>query len=130
MLNSDRIWKKRISPNPFKVFIYTIEQLHDKNASRQEQFQLDLQKFLRLKTPLMDFNQVPKSNTHDSKPHPEHMDICEVQYRDLRSQLVEYGKKSSLWIRNKFIESNDVIVSGRDEFASILDMWGEDPCLD
>ena len=30
----------RISPNPFKVFIYTIEQLEDTNTSRLLQFEI------------------------------------------------------------------------------------------
>jgi hypothetical protein len=65
MLNSEKFWEKRISPNPFKVFIYTVAQLNDQNLKRGAQFRLDLQEFLRLKTPLVDFNQVPKINAID-----------------------------------------------------------------
>ncbi|OEU22784.1 hypothetical protein FRACYDRAFT_232946 [Fragilariopsis cylindrus CCMP1102] len=62
VLNSEKLWPKSISPNPFKVFIYTVEQLHDQNLTRGAQFRLDLQEFLRLKKTLVDFSQVPKKN--------------------------------------------------------------------
>lgn len=132
MLNNDQhqFWEKRISPNPFKVFIYTVEQLHDKNAARQQQFKLDLQEFLRLKTPLMQFDQMPKGDSHqDSSQYAEHLDICEPQFNNLRNQIVQDANRTSAWIIEKFIESNDVVVSGKDNFASILNKWSEDPCL-
>ena len=64
MMANEKYWPKSIQPNPYKVFIYTTEQLNDKNETRQMQFQLDLQHILHLKTPLMNFNQMPKSNVH------------------------------------------------------------------
>ena len=64
MMANEKYWPKSIQPNPYKVFIYTTEQLNDKNETRQMQFQLDLQHFLHLKTPLMNFNHMPKSNVH------------------------------------------------------------------
>ena len=128
MLNSERLWEKQISPNPFKVFIYTVEQLQDKNATREVQFRLDLQDFLRLKTPIIDFNKVTKSNVRDSTIHPEHMDICEPRYKRIRSQLLKHGKKTGRWINDKFTESSDVVVSSKDYFASVVSTWGDDPC--
>jgi len=40
---------RHVSPH-YKLFIYTIDQLHDTNETRRIQFQTDLQHHLRLKT--------------------------------------------------------------------------------
>ena len=128
MMANEKYWPKSIQPNPYKVFIYTTEQLHDKNETRQMQFQLDLQHFLHLKTPVMNFNQMPKSNVHNSSKYKEHINICDAEFTDIRNQLLKQGVKTSQWIRNKFIMSKDVVVSDKDYFSSILSAWGKDPC--
>mmetsp|Transcript_35032 Transcript_35032/g.63047 ORF Transcript_35032/g.63047 Transcript_35032/m.63047 type:complete len:135 (+) Transcript_35032:1014-1418(+) len=128
MLNSEQLWEKQISPNPFKVFIYTVGQLQDKNATRDAQFRLDLQEFLGLKTPIIGFNEVAKANVRNSTIYPEHMDICEPRYKRIRSQLLKHGKETSRWINDKFTESSDVVVSSKDYFASVVSTWGDDPC--
>lgn len=126
MINSEQLWPKRISVNSFRIFLYTVEQLHD-NDMRQSQFREDLQEFLRLEAPLVNFNDVPKRNALHSA-HPEQIDICEHKYSGLRSELVQRGRRASEWILEKFIGSSDVVVSGREQFSSILREWGEDPC--
>mmetsp|Transcript_8545 Transcript_8545/g.13902 ORF Transcript_8545/g.13902 Transcript_8545/m.13902 type:complete len:135 (+) Transcript_8545:492-896(+) len=128
MLNSEQLWEKQISPNPFKVFIYTVGQLQDKNATRDAQFRLDLQEFLGLKTPIIGFNEVAKANVRNSTIYPEYMDICEPRYKRIRSQLLKHGKETSRWINDKFTESSDVVVSSKDYFASVVSTWGDDPC--
>jgi len=128
MLSAGRLWPKRISPNKFKVFIYEAEQLHDKNEARQRQFQLDLQEFLRLETPLIDFNKVAAVNSGKSTQYREHMDICDPRYADIRRLLLEQGRRTSQWINQKFIASRDVVVSNQEHFSSILASWGSDPC--
>ena len=134
MLKSEQLWEKQISPNPFKVFIYTVGQLQDKNATRDAQFRLDLQEFLGLKTPIIGFNEeaktneVAKSNVRNSTIYPEHMDICEPRYERIRSQLLKHGKKTGRWINDKFTKSSDVVVSSKDYFASVVSTWGDDPC--
>jgi len=127
MLKSEQLWEKQISPNPFKVFIYTVGQLQDKNATRDAQFRLDLQEFLGLKTPIIGFNEVAP-NVRNSTIYPEHMDICEPRYKRIRSQLLKHGKETSRWINDKFTESSDVVVSSKDYFASVVSTWGDDPC--
>ena len=52
----------RISPNPFKVFIYTIEQLEDTNTTRLLQFENDIQAYLNLQSPLKHYASKPKEN--------------------------------------------------------------------
>ena len=128
MLAAERIWPKRISPNKFKVFIYEVGQLHDKNQARQRQFQLDLQEFLQLETPLIDFNKVVAVNSEKSSQYREHMDICDPRYADIRRRLLKQGRRTSQWINRKFIASSEVVVSNKEHFSSLLDSWGNDPC--
>ncbi len=127
MIKTNGMWKKRLSSNKFKVFIYTVEQLRDKNATRQAQFASDLQRFLRLKTPFPDFDTLPKSNSN-KVIHPEYMDICDAKFDRLRKTLLKNGKIASNWIRNYFILAEDVVVSDADYFRSVLMTWKKDPC--
>jgi hypothetical protein len=122
-----QFWEKQVTVNPYKVFIYSQEQLSDKNVTRQDQFREDLQGFLRLNTPIINFNDVPKVNAN-KETFPEYIDICDPNYLDLKMSLLKIGKKSSYWIRAKFVKSNDVVVSGEDFFAATVRKWGEDPC--
>lgn len=123
MLN-ESLYSSSVSPNPYKVFVYTTEQLNDKNETRQRKFQTDLQHHLRLTSPLTDFTKSNKSK----KTYNETINICDSQYDDIRYQLLRQGKKTSDWICNKFIESSDVVVSDKDYFISLLNKWGDDPC--
>lgn len=129
MLRSDSLWKKQLSVNPFRVFIYSSDQLQDRNKTRQTQFRHDLKEFLRLDTPLIDFNSVPKVNAN-TEYHPEYINICQPKYARLKNSLLTSGKQTSEWILKKFIKSSDVAVSNRDFFETTLRTWGNDPCKD
>lgn len=119
----------RISPNPFKVFIYTIEQLEDTNTTRLLQFENDIQSYLNLQSSLKHFASKPKENVNRAS-YPEFIDICDGEYKSLRDTLIEQGASSSLWIREKFIKSKDVVVSDEQYFDSVLRSWSVDPCDD
>ncbi|KAL7533118.1 hypothetical protein ACHAWF_004346 [Thalassiosira exigua] len=124
-----RLHKEAVSPNPFKVFAYHTEQLGDEDKARGAQFQADLKEYLGLNTPLMDFDQAPKKNSAAGRQRrPETIDICEPRYRGLRKELVKGGRKTGKWIRDRFMKSPDVFVSDKENFRSILETWGEDPC--
>ncbi|KAL7547185.1 hypothetical protein ACHAWF_010503 [Thalassiosira exigua] len=128
MLN-ERLYQKQISPNPFKVFVFASDQLQDKDEMRRTKFQTDLQEFLGLKVPMMDLAKAPKVNSSGNHTrHPEEIDICDRRYDGIRKQLLASGKKTSLWIRNKFIKSPDLAVSSEDYFSALITKWGEDPC--
>jgi hypothetical protein len=120
-------WAKRVSPNPYKVFIYTPEQLGDKNATRQEQFRKDLQDFLRLEAPLANFDDAPKVNSNHVT-YPEYIDICDPKFTHIKNTLLEAGKGSKDWILSKFVKSNDVIVSEMEFFTENVRTWSVDPC--
>jgi len=120
-------YELRLSPNPLKVFIYTIEQLEDTDTQRRLQFEKDIQSFLNLQHPLKHFASETKENVNDSS-YPESINICDSEYRRIRKKLIRQGTKSSEWIREKFIKSKDVTVSDVSYFESMLKTWSEDPC--
>ena len=128
MIRSDTLWQKRVSINPYKIFIYTSDQLSDNNDTRQYTFGHDLKEFLRLDTPLIDLRSARKINAN-TQIYPEYIDICEQKYTKIRKSLLKSGRKASDWILNKFIKSNDVFVSNVDYFQASLRTWGTDPCL-
>ena len=127
LLATDAFWEKRATPNPYKVFIYTNEQLNDKNVTRQASFRRDLQQFLGLDTPLVDFNTIPEQNRND-EAYPEFIDLCDAKYVKIKQVLLQSGRKSSQWIIDKFLKSEDVFVGNRDYFVEHLRGWGVDPC--
>ncbi len=120
----------RINHNPnVKVFLYTIEQLEDEDNIRRTKFESELQNFLGLEYPFTDFSTQAKSNVN-KVTYPEYIDICQPQYDSLRNLLVMEGKKSSEWIINSFLSSEDVVVSNSEYFREKLRAWGMDPCGD
>ena len=127
MLGTDSFWEKRMMPNPYPIFIYTDEQLSDSNTTRQSTFRRELQQFLDLDSPLVDFDTMPRINKHD-EVYPEQINICNATYAKIRKTLVEAGTKSSQWIVNKFIKADDVYFGNRDHFLEQLHSWRADPC--
>ncbi|KAL7551465.1 hypothetical protein ACHAWF_014653 [Thalassiosira exigua] len=115
---------RRISPNPFKVFIYTMEQLNDKDERRANAFRSDLQQFLRLENPLEPFS---KENINHVT-HEESIDICEERFNPLRDVLVRQGNITAQWIRDQLLKSEDIYVGGRQRFVELISTWGNDPC--
>jgi hypothetical protein len=120
--------KKQIDrvPNKItnKVFLYDSSQPFDKNQTRKELFYKDLSDFIGLRTPLDPF---PESN-FVSSTNLSILDICDDEFVQLRSELIEVGISASKWIRQYLLDSPDVMVSSREWFEKILLTWLEDPC--
>ena len=127
MLNHDNMFPKRMSPNPYKIFMLTMEQIADRNDRRRMKFQEDLQKFLKLRAPLEDFASLPIRNSSNST-YSERINICDKKFASIRFQLVKQGKQASKWVINKFMKSPDVIVSNPEFIKSTIRDWGSDPC--
>ena len=104
---------------------YTDTQLKQGNTS---QFSIDLKHFLGLELPLPDMKSQQRANVGASHPFPETINICDAQFDNIRNELLQYGKESSRWISEKFIESKDVTVSDKTFFIETLRTWGDDPC--
>ncbi len=114
--------------HPIKIFLYSMEQIKDSNTQRRLHFQQTLQNFLNLDTPLHpDLASKEKVNVNNFV-HDENIDICEEQYREIRNTLVWQGRHASEWIRNKFMKSEDVVVSDVGFMEEVLGRWGVDPC--
>eukprot|EP00586_Coscinodiscus_wailesii_P012537 CAMPEP_0172512836 /NCGR_PEP_ID=MMETSP1066-20121228/247604_1 /TAXON_ID=671091 /ORGANISM="Coscinodiscus wailesii, Strain CCMP2513" /LENGTH=399 /DNA_ID=CAMNT_0013292813 /DNA_START=274 /DNA_END=1473 /DNA_ORIENTATION=+ len=117
--------KLEVAPTPFKVFIYSVEQLDDDNEKRAERFRAEMQDFLGLIDPIPPFSH---ENINRNTKHTEHMNICDERYGDLRKLLSSQGNVTQRWIREKFIESKDVFVGGQTYFNQLIQKWGDDPC--
>jgi len=115
----------RLTPTRYKLFLYSIEQLNDSNEERARNFRLDLERFLRLKSPLEPF---PNENSNRVK-HDDTIDICDPLFNDLRKLLTKQGKNTARWIRDELLKSEDIFVGGRNHFIRLLDSWQHDPCL-
>jgi len=126
MQNGTQFWPRRKVSNKYKVFLYIDEQIKDEKKERRLKFQRDLQHFLGLNSPILDFGKM-KSNSNTDW-HKEYIDICDTQYSKIRDELLQQTNKTTRWIKNKFIKSNDVYVSGKDFFLTTLDSFNDDPC--
>jgi hypothetical protein len=113
-----------LTPTRYKIFLYSIEQLDDDNQQRAAAFRVDLQQFLRLEQPFPPFR---KENMNRVKK-PETINICDEEYSDVRAVLVKQAKKTMSWMQ-EFILSEDVFVSRKDYFLSLVQTWGDDPCI-
>ena len=131
---SEREWST-LSESPFRnmsnpVFLYDTSQLSD--GTRANNFRRDLQQYLGLNyelstvphfTPGMKLNETEQSLRNSRK-----IDICHEEYDTLRLELVQIGRRASLWIRRYFLQHPSVTVSSRDQLIEILKSYGKDPC--
>lgn len=110
---------------PNKVFLYDIAQVGDKNATRSARFRRDLAEFVGIKELSPD---VPHNGYDVDPPGFVPIDICHYKYRPIRAELMEVARGASVWIREYFLKSPDVIVSSREFLEEQLLTWMEDPC--
>lgn len=118
-----------------KVFLYDVSQLSDPDPVREAQLLVDLQGFLGLTEPISPMIWFKPGKKHDNKllqeVNSKKIDICEDQYINLRSLLMEQSRDASTWITKFFINAPDVVVSSKDHFANVLmESWLHDPCLE
>jgi hypothetical protein len=111
-----------------KVFLYTLDQLEDTSAGRSKSFRKSLQHFLDLKRPFEPMGHENLNNFVGETAHPETIDICEDQYKFLRSKLIAQGQQTAKWILEEFVQSRDVSMGNMEHFANTLDRWSVDPC--
>lgn len=115
---------KQSRKQPNKIFLYDVAQLHDGNETRTVQFRRDLQRYLGSTEPLPPLIKIsPNLGKSDKK-----IDICDAKHNKIRSELVYIGSKASRWIREYFLQSEDVFVSSRYYFEESLRLWETDPC--
>jgi hypothetical protein len=116
-------------PTPFKVFLYTLEQMEDEDEDRGQQLLETLGSFLELRHQIQPLQAANKNEFVGKKGFDETIDICDDKHNHLRSVLVENGRESQRWIREEFLESPDVTVANAEHFNEIVEQWGLDPCV-
>jgi hypothetical protein len=116
-------------PTPFKVFLYTLEQMEDENEERGQQLRETLGSFLELQHQIQPLHAANINHFVGKKALDETIDICDTKYNHLRSVLVKNGRKSQRWIREEFLQSPDVTVANAEHFNEILKQWAFDPCV-
>jgi Sulfotransferase domain len=116
-----------------KVFFMDLRQLSDSNHTRSKIFRQDLQRFLGLRhdlTPVFrarPFKQLELTLDKESKRH-QIQSICDRKYLPLQQELYPMAQKASVWIRNYFLKSADVVVSSPDYVEELLETWMHNPC--
>jgi len=110
------------------VFIYELTQLSDKK------FRKDLKDFLGLAKDIPPIPQIDTSGRFDHLPSIKQqtsnkkIDICDSEHDTIRLVLMEKSKRISTWMRQYFLKSDEVFVSNRPYFESMLKSWMWDPC--
>ena len=110
------------------IFLYETRQLDYREGRPSSSdslpvFWTDLQSFLGLKEPL-----VP--NRFGAQAHASAgINICDERYQELRQHLVNIGVEASTWILQYFLDKENVFVSDREYFKSLVETWKTDPCL-
>lgn len=120
---------------PFrKVFLYDVSQLQDHDTARSALFLQDLGEFLdlpeKLEQPMLWIKpgQNPVSTEEEEVRNGTKINICEGQYANLRTVLLEQASRSAYWIRNVFMANPNVKVSSQVYFSKLIDSWRDDPC--
>jgi hypothetical protein len=118
-----------LQPNPFRIFVYALEQPEDANVDRNAVFRRELADFLHLEQSLPEVGHENRNHFTGAAAHPETIDICESSFQHVRQQMVNDATVSARWIGERFISAADVTVSNRDHFLAALEGWKKDPCL-
>ena len=121
--------------NVGEIFLYDLNQLSDTNKTRARQFRQDLASFLGLEgemPPIPHVNTLGRFDYIDAwkkEAHKRKINICDDEHDYARRILQDKTIRTSKWIREYFLQSDEVFVSSRDYFTEILEGWMENPCL-
>ena len=133
-----RLTRHRMKPLPNDIFLFDVHQLGDVNATRRELFRRDLAQFLGVSpdgyrdnmtadlnhyTPGREWNPSVQSLKDKYK-----INVCDPQHIQVRIELMNQARDSSLWIRETFVNSPGVHVSSREHLEQLLATWMIDPC--
>jgi hypothetical protein len=126
---------QRVISSKRRVFLYEVSQLSDANETRSLAIREDLQQFLGLREPIAPFIWIKPGKNHTRKElnriDNKKIDICDDKFAKLRSTLMEQSVNASKWIREYFVDAEDVVVSSKEHFSQVLlTAWERDPCLD
>lgn len=114
------------------VFVVEMSQFTDDNELRKDKLRSDLKEFLGLEgdLPATPFAKPGKQWPEDVQAIKESrkMNICDEENRPLRNELMRLSRQSSIWIRESFLQSDDVFYSSPEFFEAAMMKWMDDPC--
>tara|TARA_B100001142_G_C14088310_1_gene560266 strand:+ start:272 stop:685 length:414 start_codon:yes stop_codon:yes gene_type:complete len=119
-----------IVPIKGKIFLMELEQLKPSNPASRN-IPDDLKAFLGLRHDLPELEDVvvAESTRYTDPTRTKYfINICDDEHSQLRKVLVDIGWEASEWILKYFLQSDDVVVSSREEFIALIGKWKEDPC--
>lgn len=117
-----------VKPSEMQVFLYTLDQIEDRDPTNSLVFRKGLESYLGLETPFQPFGRENTNHFVGNKAYPETLDICQPKYNKLRKKLADQGRKTARWIHERLLESPDVFVGNKDGFLQSLESWGADIC--
>ena len=115
---------------PQRVFLMALDQMADKDETRNGIFRTDLQDFLGLTQPLGSMTvEHNKNNFHGERAFLEIIDICDDrQFLEIRRDLLRRAEYTIQWIESNFMTNPGVRVANQDHFVEIMQTWTQDPC--
>jgi hypothetical protein len=120
-----------LAPIPNPVFLFSVEELGDKNATLQANFRQAVQSFLGLSTPLPPLMRYVPGRRWTEKVqrdrNAQKIDICQDEFQPLRSELMRLAVQNSAWL-STFITYPTVFVASESRMREVLDSWTRDPC--
>jgi hypothetical protein len=126
---------QRVIASKRRVYLYEVSQLSDKDETRSSAIRDDLRQFLGLREPIAPFIWFKPGKNHTrqglKRVEKKKIDICDDRFATVRSTLMEQSVNASKWIREYFVDAEDVVVSSKEHFSDVLlTAWERDPCLD
>jgi hypothetical protein len=122
---------QRVIASKRRVFLYEVSQLSDKDENRSLAIRDDLQQFLGLKEPIAPFIWFKPGRNHTRQDLKRINKKKIDKFAKLRRKLMEQSVNASKWIREYFVDAEDVVVSSKKHFSDVLlTAWERDPCLD
>ena len=113
------------------LFLTEIGQMDGKNKTVSDTLIRSMEQFLDLNDgalPNIAPYEPPNYNWTEQETVDSRMDICQDDYADIRSHLLDAGRKASQWIEQYFLKSPHVFVSDRQDLVRRLRAWNVDPC--
>ena len=117
---------KTVLPTKNKVFLYLQEQFQDENMTRFENFLDDLLLFVGVEEAKVTPDDFPHYNVIDEeKP----FNICDEEHKEVRDVLLSGGNATAKRFQRNLGSSRDIYVSDKEYFLSMVNAWGQDPCV-
>jgi len=111
-----------------RVFIMEVGQLA-LEGDAADRFTRDLSDYLGMEKPLPPFPGHTSGNEYEvEERRQDFMNICEDRYIPIRTELLKGGGAAAEWIRDYFLESDEVHVSQKEMFLDMIAKWSIDPC--